>query len=214
MRHLLCPFSLSLCFRPAMLTGLFLFACILPSPVHAHMGTNIGDLYGGMLHPVLGWETLLPILALGLWLVQMGIKEAGRSLFIFVGAVLLGALGGLAGLDLARGPVLVRISLFVLGLLVVMKYRLPLPVTIAVLIIFGIGNGYGNTFESKEGIQQPHLYVLGLSGGIGILLIYIIGFMDFLERKGCRIQTATRLLGGVIVVTGLLLSISGWILSK
>ena len=211
---LLCPIRLSLCLRAVILTGIYIIIGTVPSPAHAHMGTNIGDFYGGMLHPVLGWETLLPILALGLWLVQLGIKKAGRLLFIFVGAVLLGALGGLTGVDLAAGPVLVRISLFALGLLVVMGYRLPIPVTIAMLVIFGLGNGYANTFESIEGIQKPHLYILGLTGGIGMLLIYIVGFMDFLERKGFRIQTATRVLGGLIVVTGLLLSISGWILPE
>jgi len=179
-----------------------------PAPALAHGSLAIGDFYSGMLHPLLHFETLLPILALALWSGQLGDRQAWRLPLVFLAAALLGALAGLRDVDLVFGPILLQLSMLALGLLVALRSRLPAPLALAIVLLFGVYQGQTNTYDPQTKIERPLLFVAGLGSSIGLILFHVVSRV--VRYRAFWVQTAVRVLGSWIAATGLLVAALAW----
>jgi hydrogenase/urease accessory protein HupE len=183
-------------------------AWLHPAPALAHGSLAVGEFYTGMLHPLLHFETLLPILALALWSGQLGDARAWHLPVAFSAAALVGAVAGILDVEPPVGRSLLLLPMLVLGLLVAVRGRLPAWLAMAMVLFFGIGQGQANTYDPEQQIERPVLFLAGLSSSIGLIFFHVV--TRVFRYRAFWVQTAVRVLGSWIAATGLLVLVLEW----
>jgi urease accessory protein len=102
------------------------------------------------MHPILGWDHLLAMVAVGLWAAQRG----GRAVWIlpvsFVGVMALGGIMGTSGIDLPGVETGILASVLVLGILIAAAARFPIAIGAAVVAIFALFHGHAHGTEMPQ----------------------------------------------------------------
>jgi urease accessory protein len=196
---------------PALLLALAV-SWLHPAPALAHGNLAVGDFYTGMLHPLLHFETLLPMLALALWAGQLGGAHAWRLPLAFSAAALLGAVAGVLEIEPWLGSWLLRLSMLVLGLMVAASGRLPARLAMAMVCLFGVEQGQVNTYDPGQEIERPLLFLAGLGSGIGLVFFHVV--TRVVRYQAFWVQIAVRVLGSWIAATGLLVLVLEWASSR
>jgi len=194
--------------RAAALPTLLLGACLLPAPALAHGSLAVGDFYTGMLHPLLHFETVLPILALALWSGQLGDARAWHLPLAFSCAALVGAVAGVLEIEPYVGRWILLLPMLVLGLLVAVRGNLPAWLAMTMVLLFGIGQGQANTYDPKQQLERPLLFLAGFSSSIGLIFFHVV--TRVFRYRAFWIQIAVRVLGSWIAATGLLVLVLEW----
>lgn len=122
-------------------------ALAIPATVHAHPGHGILDLSAGAMHPVLGADHLLAMVAVGLLGAQLGGRARWAIPAAFVGTLALGALAGAAGFSIPGMEHGLALTVLVLGALVAFAKRLPLFGATAIAAVCGIFHGVAHGVE-------------------------------------------------------------------
>ncbi len=147
---------------------------------HAGIGAHGGSPFAaGLLHPFLGADHLLAMVAVGLFAAMIG----GRALWAhpggFVAAMIL---GGFLGFEGARLPIIeptILASVVVLGAAIAFAIRPPLLVACGVIALFGVAHGYAHGLEAPEfgGWTYAAGFVLATAilHGIGLALGFLGG---------------------------------------
>lgn len=156
-------------------------ACAVSTGAMAHIGTDfhahseIGFL-DGLLHPFTGMDHLAAMLAVGFWS-ALTARRLWTTPLAFAAMLLAGALLGLAGIELPDVEPMIAASLLVLGLLVVLRARLPAALAAALAGLFAIFHGvaHGAELAGATQIWPPllgmlittmALHAIGLSLGL------------------------------------------------
>lgn len=185
-------------------------ALIVCSPLSAWAHTGVGAAQGlgnGFTHPLMGWDHLLAMIAVGLWAGQRG----GRALWVlpatFVGVMAIGGFLGVAGLALPGVEGGILASVLVLGALVAAAVRFPLPAAAAVVAIFALFHGHAH------GTEMP-VTASGIAYGIGFCtataLLHATGVIapSILSRSVAeRPTTWVRVAGAAIGIAGIFLAL-------
>lgn len=156
----------------------------------------------GVGHPILGFDHLFFVLAMGAAAALAGVLS--RGVLAYIGAMLAGCLLISLGGSLPVQEVLVAVSLITLGLLIASQKHVPQLLLISVFAAFGLFHGaaFGGSIVAQEGgASAPVLigYLLGL-GMTQALLGLGAGFAI------SRLRPITARLGGAMVAgAGLLL---------
>lgn len=172
-----------------------LIATMLPAAALAHTGhDHASGLASGLVHPLLGPDHLLAMIAVGLWAGLSGGRALIAYPLAFVAAMLAGGLIGAGG---AGAPVMeptLLASVIVLGALAALACRVPMAVSLAGLVLFGLAHGYAHGIEGPGGASYALGFVIATAAlhGLGLAL----------ARFG--IPTA-RSLGGAVAVAGVAL---------
>lgn len=153
--------------RQAATKTLALAALALPLAALAHTGADAGAHHGlaaGFMHPLTGADHLAAMVAVGLWS-ALAARRAWPDLLwaplAFAGMLLVGALMGLAGLQLPGVEPMIAASLLVLGLLVATRIHLPAGVAVAVVGLFAVFHGVAHGRE-LAGEQDAALTLAGM----------------------------------------------------
>lgn len=153
---------------------LALFALLLPFAASAHTGVDGGVHHGlvtGFMHPLTGADHLAAMVAVGLWS-ALAARRAWPDLLwaplAFAGMLLVGALMGLAGVQLPAVEPMIAASLLVLGLLVAARIHLPAALAAAVAGAFAIFHGVAHGHE-LAGEQGAPLTLAGMVGATVLL---------------------------------------------
>ncbi|WPH13145.1 HupE/UreJ family protein [Variovorax paradoxus] len=153
---------------------LALIAMLLPLAASAHTGADGGVHHGfttGFLHPLTGADHLAAMVAVGLWS-ALAARRAWPDLLwaplAFAGMLLVGALMGLAGVQLPAVEPMIAASLLVLGLLVATRIHLPAAAAAAVVGVFAVFHGVAHGYElaSEDGAA---LTLAGMVGATALL---------------------------------------------
>jgi urease accessory protein len=179
-----------------------------PAPALAHGSLAVGDFYTGMLHPLLHFETVLPVLALALWSGQLGDTRAWHLPLAFSGAALVGAVAGILDIEPYVGRPLLLLPMLVLGLLVAARGNLPAWLALAMVLLFGIGQGQANTYDPGQEIERPLLFLAGFGSSIGLIFFHVV--TRVFRYRAFWVQIAVRVLGSWIAATGLLVLVLEW----
>ncbi|MCU4121041.1 HupE/UreJ family protein [Variovorax sp. N23] len=126
----------------------------LPLLASAHVGADgaahhdIGFAQG-FLHPFTGMDHFAAMVAVGLWsaLIARGARDVLWAPLGFAVMLLVGALVGLAGVQVPVVEPMIAASLLAIGLLVVTRLRLPGPVAAAVVGAFAVFHGVAHGYE-------------------------------------------------------------------
>lgn len=163
---------------------------LIASPALAHVGQHQGwGFSSGFLHPLMGGDHLLAMLALGLW-AGIGHAALARGLLMaFPVGMVLGAMLALAGMALPGVEWGIGLSGLVLGVLVWREWLLPEGLSVLIAAGFGICHGYAHGAEIPQAISVIP-YTLGFLGST--LLLHLTGFA--LARLGLTQGTPKALL--------------------
>ena len=131
--------------------------------LHSYGG---GGILSGFLHPLLGLDHLLAMLAVGVLSAQIG----GRALWTvpatFVGTMAIGALLGIAGVALPLVEYGITFSVLILGLAILFGDRIPEWAALIAVAIFALFHGNAHGTEIPE-----------ITNTVGLLIAYILGFL-------------------------------------
>lgn len=179
-----------------------LLSLITFSVAQAHDRAAEGSAWmAGLSHPLLGWDHLLVMLAVGLWSAQ----QRGRIVWylpaVFVSVMAIGAGIGGTGLPLPGIESGIAVSLLVLGLLLAFAIRLPMILSIVMVGLFALSHGW------SHGTQMPPATSIAIQGAGLILTTALMHVVGVRLGQFCSGATSTKLLrfgGGAIAITSVL----------
>ena len=114
------------------------------APAFAHTGTGITM---GFLHPFLGWDHLLAMLAVGAWGATLGGRAVWAIPASFVLAMIAGGALAMSGVNLPFVELTILASVFVLCFFFVARVRMPLWAGMAIVALFAIAHGHAHGAE-------------------------------------------------------------------
>ncbi len=191
--------------RPALCSVVPL--ALLPALAHAHPGHDghelTWDFGSGFIHPLIGFDHLLAMVAVGLWASQLGRRARWLIPGSFVVAMMVGAL--LANSFATPGWIEqgIAASVLALGLLVVTATRLPMAVGIGLTAGFALLHGIAHGSEMATG-ASPLAYGLGFVLATALLHAFGLALGLFTARRHAWLHRGA---GTVLVLAG------GWLLA-
>lgn len=129
------------------LAGSAALVALVASPAHAHVGGAADGLAHGALHPLLGADHLLAMVAVGLWAAQRGGRATWLLPLAFVATMIAGALLGASGVALPGVEQGILLSVLLLGALVATAARAPAAVGAMVVAAFALLHGHAHGSE-------------------------------------------------------------------
>ncbi len=179
---------------------LLLAAIALPQTAFAHAGHEpAGGFSSGFFHPVLGWDHLVAMVAVGLWGAFLGAPAIWLLPVVFPLVMALGAVLGIMGMPLPGVELGIAGSALVLGLLILFAIRLPLGAAAIIVAAFAIFHGHAHGTELPAA-ANPFAYGAGFVVATGLLHLAGIAF-GLLVRWPVGV-TAVRAGGGVVSLVG------------
>ena len=112
--------------------------------LHSYGG---GGILTGFLHPILGLDHLLAMVAVGFLSAQMGGRAIWTIPVAFVGVMLLGGVMGILGVPVPLVEYGITGSVLVLGLAILVNRGIPEWVAIAFVGIFAFFHGHAHGTE-------------------------------------------------------------------
>jgi urease accessory protein len=173
---------------------------LLTFPALAHEGEGVGGgLISGFLHPILGWDHVAAMVAVGLWGAFLGKPAIWQLPVIFPLVMVVGGILGIAGVPIPQVETGIAASALVLGVMVMLAVRPPLWVAWIVVGVFAIFHGHAHGTE-LPGAANAIAYSIGFVVGTGLMHMIGIGFGLLAKWPSGRI--AVRAGGALIALAG------------
>ncbi|MEE4189624.1 MAG: HupE/UreJ family protein [Roseobacter sp.] len=181
-----------------------LFAIILSLlafPALAHTGDGYGGGFvAGFTHPILGWDHVAAMVAVGLWGAFLGAPAIWILPVVFPLVMALGAAAGIVGLPVPAVETGIALSAVVLGLMIALAARPPLWIAAVIVGAFAVFHGYAHGTELPSTVNA-FAYAVGFVVSTGLLHLIGIGFGLLVKWPAGRV--AVRGAGGLISLAGI-----------
>jgi urease accessory protein len=160
-----------------------ILAVLSASPAFAHAGHGIQS---GFMHPFLGWDHLLAMLAVGAWGATLG----GRSIWAvpasFVGMMIVGGALGMSGVNVPFVETLILASGFVITGFVLARVKMPVWSGMVIVGLFALAHGVAHGAEMPE-LANPWVYGAGFVAATSLIhALGAIAALGVLKRKATR----------------------------
>lgn len=170
------------------------------SPVLAHSGEGYGGGFvAGFTHPILGWDHVAAMVAVGLWGAFLGPPAIWVLPVVFPLVMALGAVAGILGLPVPGVETGIALSAVVLGLMIVFALKPPIWVAAVIVGAFAVFHGYAHGTELPATVNA-FAYAVGFVISTGLL--HLIGIAFGLLVKWPAGRVAVRGAGGLISLAG------------
>ncbi len=181
---------------PIVATLLIVFA----GSASAHEAAGIaGGFVSGFMHPVLGWDHVVAMIAVGLWGAFLGSPAIWILPIVFPLVMALGGALGVLGVPIPAVETGIAASAVVLGLMVALAARPPIWVAAVIVGVFAIFHGHAHGTELPDA-ANPLAYSLGFVVATGLLHLSGIAFGLLVRWPAGKV--AVRAGGGVIALAG------------
>ena len=175
---------------------LFMFSGI----ASAHETAGIaGGFYSGFMHPVLGWDHVIAMVAVGLWGAFLGNPAIWILPVVFPLVMAFGGALGVLGVPVPAVETGIAISAIVLGAMVAFAVRPPIWIAAIIVGVFAIFHGHAHGTE-LPGAANPLAYSLGFVIATGLLHVSGIAFGLLVRWPYGKV--AVQAGGGVIALAG------------
>ena len=171
----------------------------LAASAFAHEGGVAGGFSSGFMHPVLGWDHVAAMIAVGLWGAFLGRPAIWVLPIVFPMVMALGGAIGLSGLHLPAVETGIALSAIVLGAVVALAVRPPTWVAAIIVGSFAIFHGYAHGVEMPRA-ADPLAYSLGFVIATGLL--HLVGIGIGLVVRWPAGKVAVRAVGAAIACAG------------
>jgi urease accessory protein len=174
---------------------------LLPSLAVAHIsqGDIAGGFLSGLMHPVLGPDHVIAMVAVGLWGAQLGQPAIWALPVTFPLVMAFGGLLGLLGIPLPAVEIGIAASAIVLGAMVMLAARPPLWVAAVLVGVFAIFHGYAHGVELPQSANAL-AYSLGFVVATGSL--HALGIAIGAVNRWPAGSRGLRAGGGAIAAAG------------
>jgi urease accessory protein len=160
----------------------------------------VGGFRSGFTHPILGFDHVVAMVAVGLWGAFLGQPAIWLLPVVFPLVMAFGGLGGVLGVPLPGGEMGIAASAVALGAMVALALRPPLWVPVILVGAFAIFHGHAHGTELPEA-ANPLAYGVGFVIATGLLHLSGVA-LGLLSRWPAGLQ-AVRVGGGAIACIGL-----------
>jgi urease accessory protein len=181
-------------------------AALVTFAVSAQSHTGVGEhtsIAHGLIHPFSGPDHVLAMLAVGIVAANSGGRLRFALPLLFIGALLIGGILGLQGVQLPQLEFGIGASVVVLGALVAFGMHLPMTVIASLVGVFGMFHGNAHGLELPSAVS-PVPYIIGFVMATGILNASGFGF-GLAMQKFANAEF-TRLTGIFLALIGIGLS--------
>lgn len=165
----------------------------------AHQGGMVGGFTSGFTHPVLGWDHVIAMVAVGLWGAFLGMPAIWVLPVVFPLVMAFGGALGVMGIAVPSVETGIAVSAIVLGLMVAFAVRPPIWIAAVIVAAFAIFHGHAHGTELPSA-ASPITYSLGFVIATGLLHLCGIGFGLLVRWPLGKI--AVQAGGGVIALFG------------
>ncbi len=174
---------------------------VMPDVAFAHNEAGVaGGLMSGFLHPLLGWDHIVAMVAVGLWGAFLGAPAIWILPIVFPLVMVVGGVLGIIGVPVPFVETGIALSAVVLGLLVAAASRPPIWFAAIVVGAFAIFHGHAHGTE-LPGASNPIAYAVGFVVATGLL--HLSGIALGLLTRWPAGQWVVRAGGLVIAAVGL-----------
>lgn len=163
-------------------------------------GGLAGGFYSGFLHPILGWDHVVAMVAVGLWGAFLGSPAIWVLPIVFPLVMAIGGALGVIGIPLPAVETGIALSAIVLGAMVAFAVRPRIWVAAVIVGAFAIFHGHAHGTELPSA-ANPLAFSLGFVIATGLLHLSGVAF-GLLTRWPAG-TTAVRSGGAIISVVGL-----------
>ena len=180
-----------------------LAAFALAAPLaQAHEGAGLaGGFMSGFAHPLLGWDHVIAMLAVGLWGAFLGAPALWLLPVVFPLVMAAGGALGVLGVPLPAVEIGIAASAVALGGVVAGALRPPLWVAALLVALFAIFHGHAHGTELPQA-ANPLAYSLGFVVATGAL--HLAGIALGLLTRWPAGRVAVRGMGAGIALLGVL----------
>lgn len=188
-------------FRAILLLIAVVFAFSTTSvPALAHTGDGYGGGFvAGFTHPILGWDHVAAMVAVGLWGAFLGAPAIWILPVVFPLVMAFGAVAGIIGIPVPAVETGIALSAVVLGLMIVFAVKPPIWIAAVIVGSFAIFHGYAHGTELPATVNA-FAYAVGFVISTGLL--HLIGIAFGLLVKWPAGRVAVRGAGGLISLAG------------
>jgi urease accessory protein len=117
-------------------------------PAAAHPGSALpGDFLSGLIHPLLGLDHLVAMIALGFWAGILGGKALWQLPLVFLSAMAFGAVLAKMNFNLPGGEVLILASALLISAFALLRLNLPNVLALALSFLFAVAHGHAHMVE-------------------------------------------------------------------
>jgi len=170
------------------------------SAASAHEGVGItGGFSSGFMHPILGWDHVIAMVAVGLWGAFLGSPAIWVLPVVFPLVMAFGGALGVMGIPIPAVETGIAASAVVLGAMVAFAVRPPIWVAAVIVGAFAIFHGHAHGTELPSA-ANPLAYSLGFVIATGLLHLCGIAFGLVVRWPAGKI--AVQAGGGIIALAG------------
>ena len=185
-----------------------LSSLMISEPAFAHVSEEglKGGFISGYIHPLLGWDHVAAMVAVGIWGAFLGRRAIWILPIVFPFVMVLGGVLGMVGVPVPFIVPGIALSSIIIGLAIAFKWRAPLWIASVIVGLFAIYHGYAHG-QNLPAASNPIAFALGFVLGSGTL--HLIGILfSLIERYNWGVK-ALQLGGIIIALVGLAVLIAG-----
>jgi len=193
--------------RKTVKNALLVFAALFQFPIaaSAHPGTGLASGFEhGLLHPLIGMDHLVVMVAVGLLAVQVGGKAVWALPGAFVAFMVIGGCLAITGVVIPNVESGILASLLVLGVLLATALRLSVGGSVFIVGLCAIFHGYAH------GLEMPlSAGAITYSMGFALIttLLHVVGVTTAMLLKKVEMQKLTRWIGGAMTLGGIYMAV-------
>jgi urease accessory protein len=175
-----------------------LFTCATGANAHEAAGLA-GGFTSGFMHPLLGWDHVAAMVAVGLWGAVLGRPAIWLLPVVFPLVMAFGGALGVIGIPLPSVEVGIALSALVLGCMVFFAARPPPWMAATIVGLFAVFHGHAHGTELPEA-ASPLAFSVGFVLATGLL--HLCGILFSLLSRWRAGQAVVRGGGAIIALTG------------
>ena len=188
-----------------LIAGLAMLASLSATCASAHEVDAAGaGFVTGFLHPILGWDHVAAMVAVGLWGAFLGAPAIWVLPVAFPLVMAAGGALAIAGVPVPAVELGIAVSALVIGLMVALAQKPPLWTAALIVGFFALFHGHAHGAEMPTA-ANPMAYAVGFVIGTGLLHLGGVALGLLVGSQAGRM--AVRGLGGVIAAAGLFFTV-------
>ena len=147
-----------------------LFTLMISSPAFAHISEEglKGGFISGYIHPLLGWDHVAAMVAVGIWGAFLGRRAIWVLPIVFPFIMVIGGILGMLGVPVPFIVPGIALSSIIIGLAIAFKWQAPLSIASIIVGLFAIYHGYAHG-QNLPAASNPIAFALGFVLGSGTL---------------------------------------------
>ena len=173
---------------------------VFSADASAHLTGMTGGFTSGFMHPILGWDHVVAMVAVGLWGAFLGNPAIWLLPVVFPLVMAFGGVLGILGVPIPSVETGIALSAIVLGMMIALKARPPVWVAAVIVGVFAIFHGHVHGTELPHA-ASPLAFSLGFVIATGLLHVSGIALGLLVRWPVGKILVQTG--GGAIALAGL-----------